>query len=97
MTHFSQETAGFAALTIVEFLIQECVRKGYLSEKDVTRLLSSAACRHEGLAEGDLEKVEMNMDAARLIRTLMVGLKPLYAASETSKNDDARSSSAPGP
>jgi hypothetical protein len=78
MQKFSIDTTGFAALTITEFLIQECVLKGVLSEKDVTRLLQGAAQRHELAAGGSMDKVQLNMETAKLIRTLLVGLEPLF-------------------
>lgn len=85
MQSFSIEKTGFAALTIVEFLLQEMVIKGVLSEVEVKRVLRGAAERHEQAAEGAAEKIEMNMEAALLIRTLMSGLQPLFERKPTSK------------
>ncbi|MBE7638258.1 hypothetical protein GUA87_15480 [Sneathiella sp. P13V-1] len=78
MQKFSVDTTGFAALTITELLLQECVMKGVLSEKDVKRLLKAAARRHEDAATGNLDRIQMNMETARLIRSLSVGLEPLF-------------------
>ncbi len=78
MQKFSVDTTGFAALTITELLIQECVLKGVLSEKDVKRLLDASARRHERAASGDLERIQMNMETACLIRSLTAGLEPLF-------------------
>ncbi len=78
MQNFSSDTTGFAALTIVELLIQECVMQDLLDEEAVNRLLGEAARRHENAALGELDKIDMNMEAARLIRTMMVGLRPLF-------------------
>ncbi len=83
MQSFSVETAGFVALTLTELLLQECVRKGVLSEQEVKHLLISAAKRHENAADGDQEKVDLNMEAAHMIRTMMQGLAPLFNEEET--------------
>ncbi|MEP3244689.1 MAG: hypothetical protein ABJN40_11065 [Sneathiella sp.] len=94
MQGFSSDIAGFASLTIVEMLIQECVLKGVLDEAAVNRLLTAAARRHENAAGGEVEKIELNMEAARLIRTLMIGLKPLFEQAE--ENQEAAESSIAG-
>ena len=78
MQSFSVETAGFVALTITELLLQECVRKGVISEQEVKHLLRSAARRHDNAAEGDQEKIDLNMEAAHMIRTLLQGLAPMF-------------------
>ena len=52
--------------------------QGLLDEEAVNRLLGEAARRHENAALGELDKIDMNMEAARLIRTMMVGLRPLF-------------------
>lgn len=78
MQTYSTQTAGFVALTVTELLLQECVLKGVLSEKDVKRLLRAAARRHENAAEGEETKIDLNMQAAHMIRTLMQGLEPLF-------------------
>ncbi len=49
-----------------------------MEEQDVKRLLREAARRHEQAAIGDLDKIEMNMHAAHMIRALMHGLAPLF-------------------
>jgi len=84
MPNFSVDRTGFAALTIVEFLIQEMVMKGMLTEADVKHLLVAAARRHEDAAQGDQYKIDMNMEAALLIRTLMQGLDPLFTRDRNS-------------
>ncbi|MBL4906702.1 MAG: hypothetical protein JKX94_04560 [Sneathiella sp.] len=78
MQSFSVETAGFVALTITELLLQECVRKGVITEQEVKHLLRSAARRHDDAAEGDQEKIDLNMEAAHMIRTLLQGLAPMF-------------------
>jgi len=89
MQNFSSDTTGFAALTIVELLIQECVMQGLLDEAAVNRLLGAAARRHENAALGEFETVDMNMEAARLIRTMMVGLQPLFVEKQDMGEDAA--------
>lgn len=79
MQSFSVETAGFVALTLTELMLQEFVKKGLLSGQEVKHLLVSAALRHEDAAEGDQEKIDLNMEAAHMIRTLMNGLAPLFS------------------
>ena len=78
MRQFSADTTGFAALTIVEILLQELIQQEILTDKDVKRILKSAAHRHEKAASGSTEKIDLNMETATLIRTLMQGLKPLF-------------------
>jgi hypothetical protein len=78
MRDFSVETAGFAALTLVELLIQQCVIKGILNEEDVKGLLAAAARRHEAAASGSVDRIELNMETARLIHMLAEGLEPLF-------------------
>ncbi|GLQ06505.1 hypothetical protein [Sneathiella chinensis] len=78
MQDFSVHTAGFAALTLSEILLQECLMKGVLTEEEVRRVLTAAARRHEDAASGDAERVDMNMEAARLIRHMQSGLVPLF-------------------
>ncbi|MEH6403495.1 MAG: hypothetical protein V7750_09010 [Sneathiella sp.] len=77
MKDFSIDTAGFAALTITELLLQHCVMKEVLTEAEVTHLLGSAIHRHESAANGDDEKASINTEAARLITAMLEGLAPL--------------------
>lgn len=77
MRNFSADKTGFAALTIVEILLQEMIHKGILDDRDVKRILKSAARRHEGAATGNTEKIDLNMESATLIRVLLSGLDPL--------------------
>lgn len=85
MQTYSTQTAGFVALTVTELLLQECVLKGVLSEKDVKRLLRAAARRHENAAEGEAAKIDLNMQAAHMIRALMSGLEPLFEKKKKQK------------
>ncbi|MBO0333549.1 hypothetical protein J0X12_07995 [Sneathiella sp. CAU 1612] len=78
MTKFSTDAAGFAALTISELMLQQCVLSGLFTAEEARRLLSSAARRHEAAAEGPEEKIALNMEAAHLIRALGSGLEPLF-------------------
>lgn len=77
MQSFSVERTGFAALTILELLVQELVIKGVLSEREVKRVFSAAARRHDDAADADADKTEINVEAAQLIRALGRGLEPL--------------------
>ena len=58
-----------------------------LDEEAVNRLLGEAARRHENAALGEFEKIDMNMEAARLIRTMMVGLRPLFERKQETNID----------
>ncbi len=78
MAKFTFETTGFAALTITELMLQECILKGVFEEEEAKRLLQAAARRHEEAATGSLEKIQMNMEVATLIRSLSAGLEPLF-------------------
>ena len=83
MRSFSVERTGFAALTIMELLVQELVIKGILSEAEVKHVLRAAARRHDDAANGDAEKIEINVEAAQLIRALSRGLEPLFDREKT--------------
>ena len=78
MTKFSIDAAGFAALTISELMLQQCVLSGLFTSAEAQRLLKMAARRHEDAAQGTDEKIALNMEAAHLIRTLSNGLEPLF-------------------
>ncbi|MCC3305571.1 hypothetical protein [Sneathiella sp. HT1-7] len=78
MTKFSTDAAGFAALTISELMLQQCVLNGLFTGEEARRLLISAAMRHEEAADGTEEKIALNMEAAHLIRALVSGLEPLF-------------------
>ncbi len=78
MRQFSADKTGFAALTIVEILLQELIQQEILDDRDVKRILKSAARRHESAASGTREKIDLNMETATLIRQMMQGLKPLF-------------------
>ena len=78
MTKFSIDAAGFAALTISELMLQQCVLNGLFTPEEARCLLLSAARRHEAAAEGPDEKIALNMEAAHLIRALTTGLEPLF-------------------
>ena len=85
MQSFSVERTGFAALTIMELLVQELVIKGILSEHEVTRVFYAAARRHDDAADRDDEKNEINVEAAQLIRALSRGLEPLLEREKAKK------------
>ena len=78
MTKFSTDAAGFAALTISELMLQQCVLNGLFTGEEARRLLISAARRHEEAASGAEEIIALNMEAAHLIRALGSGLEPLF-------------------
>lgn len=61
--------------------MQELVIKGVLDKEEVERLLEGAANRHDLAAKGDLKTIGLNIEAARLIRTLSEGLQPLFQQS----------------
>ena len=83
MTKFSIDAAGFAALTISELMLQQCVLNGLFTPEEARGLLISAARRHEAAAEGPDEKIALNMEAAHLIRALTTGLEPLFREQRT--------------
>lgn len=95
MTKFSTDAAGFAALTISELMLQQCVLSGLFTAEEAQRLLVSAARRHEEAADGPEEKIALNMEAAHLIRALSSGLEPLFR--EQRDSPKAAPSSKPGP
>ncbi|TNE33955.1 MAG: hypothetical protein EP348_11925 [Alphaproteobacteria bacterium] len=78
MRNFSTDAAGFAALTLSELILQQCVLKGLFSNEEAKELLALAARRHEDAAEGNDEKIALNMEAAHLLRLLASGLEPLF-------------------
>ncbi|MEX1036443.1 MAG: hypothetical protein WDZ54_10835 [Sneathiella sp.] len=80
MTDFSTDAAGFAAFTISELIVQQCVLSGLFTAEEARRLLETAAARHESAAHGPEEKVALNREAAELIRALADGLEPLLRA-----------------
>ncbi|WP_339630426.1 hypothetical protein [uncultured Sneathiella sp.] len=79
MTEFSTDAAGFAALTISELILQQCVINGLFTAEEARRLLETAAARHEGAAHGPEEKIALNRQSAELIRALSSGLEPLLS------------------
>ncbi|MBL4741195.1 MAG: hypothetical protein JKY12_09375 [Sneathiella sp.] len=83
MKDFSIDTAGFAALTITELLLQHCVMKGVMTGAEVTQLLGSAIRRHETASKGIDEKTLINTEAARLITAMVGGLSPLLNKDQT--------------
>lgn len=90
MTKFSTDAAGFAALTISELMLQQCVLSGLFTPEEARRLLISAAKRHEEAAEGADEKIALNMEAAHLIRALGSGLEPLFREQRGQKAEQAK-------
>lgn len=94
MAKFSTDAAGFAALTISELMLQQCVISGLFTVEEARRLLVSAARRHEEAASGPDEKIALNMEAAHLIRAMLSGLEPLFR--EPQGNTPARDNKTPG-
>jgi hypothetical protein len=80
MTKFSTDAAGFAALTLCELILQQCVKKNVFTSDEARRLIQAAAKRHESCADGTEDKVSLNMETAQLLRQLSVGLEPLFKA-----------------
>ncbi len=95
MTKFSTDAAGFAALTISELMLQQCVLSGLFTAEEARRLLVSAARRHEDAAHGPEEKIALNMEAAHLIRALGGGLEPLFREQRDSAKATPSSNSSP--
>lgn len=87
MREFSTDSAGFAALTLVEILIQELVRQELLDDRDVKRILKAAAKRHEKAAAGSSEKIDLNMESATLIRLMKSGLTPMMKAAKEKRKE----------
>jgi hypothetical protein len=77
MTKFSTEAAGFAALTLCELILQQCVKNNLFTPTEGKQILKAAAERHESCAEGDENKISLNMETAHLLRRLSSGLGPL--------------------
>ncbi len=94
MRNFSADKTGFAALTIVEILLQEMIHKGILDDRDVKRILKSAARRHEEAATGKPEKIDLNMESATLIRMLLSGLDPLLSKTKKKRKQQKKSQEA---
>ncbi|WP_373085415.1 hypothetical protein [Sneathiella sp.] len=78
MKKFSTDAAGFAALTLCELIVQQCVISGLFTPENATHLLKMAARRHQEAAEGTDDKIALNMEAAHLLCTLGSGLEPLF-------------------
>jgi len=91
MRNFSADKTGFAALTIVEILLQEMIHKEILDDRDVKRVLKSAARRHEDAASGTSEKIDLNMESATLIRMLLSGLDPLLTKTKKRRKQRKKS------
>ncbi|MEH6527979.1 MAG: hypothetical protein V7723_18070 [Sneathiella sp.] len=77
MTKFSTDAAGFAALTLCELILQQCVKNNLFTPAEGKQILKAAAKRHESCAEGDEDKISLNMETAHLLRRLSSGLGPL--------------------
>tara|TARA_R100000005_G_scaffold45764_1_gene21806 strand:- start:3707 stop:4147 length:441 start_codon:yes stop_codon:yes gene_type:complete len=84
MKNFSTDAAGFAALTLSELILQQCLLGGLIAPEDARRLLGIAVHRHEEAANGSEEKIALNMEAAHLLRLLSHGLEPLFGDVEDS-------------
>ncbi|USG62855.1 hypothetical protein NBZ79_07680 [Sneathiella marina] len=78
MTKFSTDAAGFAALTLCELILQQCVKNNLFTPTEGKQILKAAAERHESCAEGEDEKIALNMETAHLLRRLSSGLGPLF-------------------
>lgn len=90
MRKFSTDAAGFAALTISELMLQQCVINGLFTAEEAERLLKTAAQRHEEAAEGPEQKIVLNMEAAHLIRALSDGLAPLFCEQRNAARTQSR-------
>ncbi|MAL78180.1 MAG: hypothetical protein CMN55_03560 [Sneathiella sp.] len=86
MKNFSTDAAGFAALTLSELILQQCLLGGLIAPEEARRLLGIAVHRHEEAANGSEEKIALNMEAAHILRLLSHGLEPLLA--DKAANDD---------
>ena len=95
MRKVSATAAGFAAFTVVEYLLQELVIKGVVTTEEAREILDSAASRHDDAAYGDEEKVALNNDSAYVIRSLSKGLKPLFKAVEEADRRNRREAEPP--
>ncbi|PHQ68715.1 MAG: hypothetical protein COB93_09950 [Sneathiella sp.] len=78
MRKFSTDAAGFAALTVSELILQQCVVKGLFTAPEARNLLNTAVRRHQNSAIGSDEKIALNDEAADLLATLSQGLEPLF-------------------
>lgn len=90
MIKFSTDAAGFAALTLCELILQQCVRNNLFTPAEGKQILKAAAERHESCAEGDDDKNSLNMETAHLLWRLSSGLGPVlnpdkHPASEAAK------------
>jgi hypothetical protein len=83
MTIFSTDAAGFAALTLCELILQQCVKKDIFTPVEAQELIQAAAVRHESCAEGADDKISLNMETAHLLRQLSMGLEPLFKAGKS--------------
>lgn len=95
MKNFSTDAAGFAALTLSELILQQCLLSGLITPAEARGLLAIAARRHEDAATGSDDKITLNMEAAHLIRTLSLGLEPLLADRAATGDTAATVSSGP--
>ena len=77
MREFSTDSAGFAALTLVEILIQELVQKGVLEGKDAKRVLKASRKRHKKAAQRNADNAVLNHEAADLIQIMKFELSSL--------------------
>ena len=90
MTKFSTDAAGFAALTLCELILQQCVKNNLFTPAEGKQILKAAAERHESCAEGDKDKIALNMETAHLLRRLSSGLEPLLNADKRPVSEAAQ-------
>lgn len=77
MQEFSVQSAGFAALTLSDLMLQQLVISGHFTSAQARLLLASAIERHTDCAERDPDNAALNITTAQLIQRLTVGLEPL--------------------
>lgn len=78
MQEFSVQSAGFAALTLSDLMLQQLVISGHFTPAQARQLLATAIERHTGCAERDPANAALNITTAQLIQKLAVGLEPLF-------------------
>lgn len=92
MTKFSTDAAGFAALTLSELILQQCVKNSLFTPAEGKQILKAAAERHLSCAEGDDAKVALNMETAHLLRRLSSGLGPILDSDLSPISENKKSS-----
>ena len=77
MQQFSVQSAGFAALTLSDLMLQQLMISGLVTADQARQLLASAIARHSQCAENDAQNASLNIQTAQLIQKLAAGLEPL--------------------